>query len=173
MESLIGKFSGEGNGGKVIGQLLEPGGDPANFQPLSEIKEGHFRLLDELAVQRIVSAHKWYPELAGIMVPGKLGNSQNIRTSFEIAMDKVIEPVQKKIIEPINDQLARGKFKEYILELHTSAPISFAGEIDAADVMTDDEQRAELGLNPLTDEQKAEMVERTKLKQNERNRQND
>ena len=63
----------------------------------TEIKDGYFGgMLDSLAGM-IVSAHQVPPQLAGILVPGKLGSSNELRDSMKVFQALVVGPEQRSM----------------------------------------------------------------------------
>ena len=151
------KFTGEDNTSKFLVQLVDNDVNDASFDPFTNINEGHFRLLQELAVQNIISAHKWHPSLSGIQTAGKLGTNQEIRSAYEIVLNTTIRHYQKKLLKPLNTILELAGFGEYELTINNSYPVSFGSEISANEVLTLDEKRQELGYEIATEEQKQEL----------------
>lgn len=150
LEHFVDRFTGEGNNNKIMAQLLDEGTTPANVQLFDGVKEGHFKLQDELAVQRIISAHRWYPELSGILIPGKLGGSENISNSYEIAMNTVINVYKQDILEPLNNIiLPLLGMNDVTIDLTILNPISMSNKINPEMALTIDEYREEIGRKPL------------------------
>lgn len=151
IEYFVSKFTGEGNGSKIIAQLLDSNTQAANVQLFDNIKDGHFKLLDELAAQRIISAHRWYPELSGILIPGKLG-SDDSKEKDERVINTVIKEYQKAILSKFNNIIMPLlELKDYVIDFARINPTTFAPQIKPELALTIDEYRAAIGYEPLED----------------------
>ena len=109
-----------------------------------------------MAAQSIVTAHRWKASLAGIQTAGSLGSNQQIRSEFDIVFTDVIRNVQRKVLNKfLNPALQdAGEWLGYdwtnlSLDISKAYPVSFAGDIAVAQVLTQDELRKELGFAPL------------------------
>lgn len=102
--SIKRQFSGVGNTGKAMiffsdGKELSPDIEPINVQNLDK----QYISLAEQAVSQILSGHRvTSPELMGIAVPGKLGNS-DLPTAYAIFNKTVIGPDRLAIEKSINE----------------------------------------------------------------------
>jgi len=108
-------------------------------------QEGSFLDLEELCTNNIVTAHQWYRSLAGLKTAGQLGNNQQIRLEYEIAM-RTIEREQMKVKKVVKTILEGSPFEGADVVIKNEPPISKATEIDPTTVMTIQEQRVEIGL---------------------------
>lgn len=156
IDHFTSKFTDTGNNSKMFVQVLSDESMKADVQTLEDSSDGSYMDLSELARKNIVTAHRWTTALAGMGVAGQLGSNQQIRSEFEILNKMVIAPVQRKIarcwIKPSIKEAAmweNGGFEGANLGFKTTIPISFLGDIDPAQVLTVDEQREELGQNPI------------------------
>lgn len=150
------KMTGTGTNSKVITQYLNDEREKMEAQILSQLYEGHFKELSTLSRENIVTAHEWSMALAGMATGGTLGNNQQIRTEVEVRQNLVITPIQNKILKQwLNKTLPEaaefedrdfGNTQLIILNL---VPVSFMGDLDVKGVLTEDEQRQELGFEPL------------------------
>ena len=141
-------FTGEGNNSKILFQMLDSQEQKSSVQILDNVREGDFQQLHSLAVQNIITAHRFTPSLAGIQTAGKLGSLQQIQTEFEIIHNTVIQPYKNKILRVLN-QLIREAGFDITLHVETPSPVSVAASIDAREVLTINEQRILLGQEPL------------------------
>ena len=135
-------------------------GDPAQWIDTHTFTEGAFLKLTESAQKEILIAHGFTASIAGIETAGKLGSSQNIQTEFEIILNGQIRPAQKVIIDEFLlpafreiDATYKTTLEADFMGLEPVMPASMRGSINPADVLTRDEQRAQLGYAPLTEEQ--------------------
>ena len=148
VEKIKESFVGEGNNSKILFQMLDSQEQKSSVQILDNVREGDFQKLHQLAVQNIITAHRFTPSLAGIQVSGKLGSLKEMQTEFEIINKTVISPYKRKILYVLNKLLKEAGFDIY-LDVHTSSPVSVAAAIDPREVLTINEQRILLGQQPL------------------------
>jgi hypothetical protein len=113
-----------------------------------------------MAQEAIIEASSWTAALTGLRTAGSLGTNQQIRSEFDIVYNTVIRPAQRafltKFLNPIIQ--SAGEFlgynwKSIALDIAKPTPVSFLGDIVISDVLTQDEQRKELGFEPLNIEQ--------------------
>jgi hypothetical protein len=112
--------------------------------------------LQNIAQQAIISAHRWTMSLTGLRSSGSLGSNQQIRSEFDIVYNTVIRPNQRlfltKFLNPVIQDAGKffGKnWTNIALDIAKPMPVSFAGDLKIENVLTLDEQRAELGFQPL------------------------
>ena len=148
VEKIRDSFTGEGNNSKVLFQMLDSQEQKSSIQILDNVREGDFQQLHNLAVQNIITAHRFTPSLAGIQTAGKLGSLQQIQTEFEIISGTVIQPYKNKILRIINGLIREAGF-DIKLSVHTPSPVSVASAIDPREVLTINEQRTLLGMQPI------------------------
>jgi capsid portal protein len=170
VDAFTDKFTNTGNNSKMFINVLRDETAKADVQILEDRNEGNFMELSQLARENIITAHRWTPALTGKSVAGQLGSNQQIRAELEIIQNTVIKPAQNliitKIINPIICEAAEWmgeSWNNVSLEISTTMPISFLGDLDPAEVMTPNEQRETLGLEPLDNQFDNEITE-----QNER-----
>jgi hypothetical protein len=94
--------------------------------------------------------------LTGLRSAGSLGSNQQIRSEFDIVYNTVIRPFQRmfltKFLNPVIQDAGRFFGKDWsniALDIAKSMPVSFAGDLNVQTVLTADEQRSELGFQPL------------------------
>lgn len=158
------KFTGTGNNSKMFVQVVRDMDAKADVQILENHNEGEFLNLVEITTDKIITAHRWTPSLAGIKTAGQLGSNQQIRLEYEIILNTVIKPVQKmierRLIAPILKESAAyndgANWQNIALHLQCMNIVSFMSTLDASAVMTENEQREELGLPPLENDQNIE-----------------
>ena len=141
-------FTGEGNNSKILFQMLDSQEQKSSVQILDNVREGDFQQLHSLAVQNIITAHRFTPSLAGISVAGKLGSLQQIQSEFSIVNNVVIQPYKDKILRILNQLIKEAGF-DITLKVETSSPVSVAAAIDPKEVLTINEQRILLGQEPI------------------------
>jgi len=106
--------------------------------------------LSDALCARIIIAHGLTPSIVGVNLPGKLSNSSEILAELEMAMTKIIVPAQNLFLPVLNKFLELNSIDAKI-EFSNNAPISFRSLIKPSEVLTINEQRAELGYTPISD----------------------
>lgn len=145
MHGFLHRFTGEGNNSKLVTQMVTNDSQSPKYTPLNDEPEGIFKDLQELAVQSLLRAHRTHPALL-VETSGKLSNSTEVRTIFEIFMNTVIVNYQNALLKPINQLLAYAGFGKYRLSISNVTPITFMGDIDINSVVLANEAREQLGL---------------------------
>ncbi len=148
LREFLDRFTGEGNNSKLVTQLVSSETQAPNYLPLNDEPEGIFTQLQELAVQNLLRAHRTHPALM-VETSGKLSNSSEVRTIFEIFMNSVIVNYQNTLLKPLNKLLSYAGYGDYQLGISNVTPISFLGDIDVNAVIEVNEAREELGLAPI------------------------
>jgi capsid portal protein len=149
-------FTGTGNNSKMFIQALRDNTYKSDIQTLNSSYEGEFMSLQTLAQSMIISAHRWTSALTGLRTAGSLGSNQQIRSEFDIVFTTVIRPMQRmyltKILNPaiqVAAEWLQKDWKNIALDIAKPMPVSFMGDIQVAQVLTPNEQRAELGFAPI------------------------
>ena len=144
-------FTGEGNNDKMFIQLVDDITQKPEVFEFSGNKEGEFKEMSELASTQIVRSHRWFPELAGFSVSGKLGGSQELRNQYDLAMNGVVIPdFQEPLIELFNMVLKMAG-KNYEIDIVNASPVGNSDQVDINLVLTVDERREILGYEPSTE----------------------
>lgn len=150
LREFLDRFTGEGNNSKLLAQLVTNDSQQPRYIDLNDEPEGIFKELQDLAVQNLLRAHRTHPALL-VETTGKLSNSNEVRTVFEIFMNTVIINYQNTLLKPINKLLAYAGFGDYELGISNVIPVSFMGKLDVNAVITVNEARKELGLDPVAE----------------------
>lgn len=137
-----------------------PSVTPINANNLNEL----YTTMAEFVQEQIIVGHRLTsPTLAGIKTPGELGSSNELEQASELFFTQVIGPEQLEIEETINKILHINGFslKAYIKDLQ---PLSYQiSEDTMLQVMTLDEIRKKLGLQPLSQESRDEIYTRNNI----------
>jgi hypothetical protein len=156
IDKFTDKFTNTGNNSKIFAQVLRDDSAKADVQILEDKNEGNFMNLSQLAKENIITAHRWTPALAGKSVAGTLGSNQQIRSELEIVQNTVIKPAQSlmltKAVNPIICEASEWMdtdWKDTSLDIVSTMPISFLGDLDPNETLTLNEKRQTLGLEPL------------------------
>lgn len=111
VEDLLG--SGVGGGNRHKSAAINP--EQANIEIAveklgTEMKDGSFQGLMDGLSRCIVTAHRVPPVLAGILVPGKLGTSNELEQAMKVFQAMVIGPAQKSIRTTLECTLGDAAF---------------------------------------------------------------
>ncbi|MBA7694744.1 hypothetical protein ES703_103357 [subsurface metagenome] len=97
-------IKGAGSGHKTM-VFQARGGDTITFKPLSvDIKEGSFRVYQQVLREDILASYSMPPYRIGINIIGKLGGS-NIGESTVIYNQSVVEPLQEDLEDIFNSKI--------------------------------------------------------------------
>lgn len=160
IDNIVDSFTNTGNNAKIIASVLRDTEAKMDVQLLTDKNEGNYMELSQLAREQIITAHRWSPALVGKSTAGTLGSNQQIRSEREIVQNDVINPIQNLIITKfLNPVIAEAAifleekgWENISFDIVPTMPISFIGDLEPAEVLTRDEQRAAFGLEPLEDE---------------------
>lgn len=150
IEKFISAFTGEDKTSKVIVELIDDKEQAAIIKLFESVKTGDFTELQKLTTENIISAHRWFPALAGLSIAGKLGSVQQILNEYEIAHATVIPAYRKAIIPSLNKLIVEAGFDKRISGVKNIMPISFLSSISFDKVVEKNEGRAALGLEEKT-----------------------
>lgn len=149
------QFTGTGKNSGLLVQVLSDETYKAVFTPFERTSEGEFLQLSQISAQAIVSAHRWTMSLAGFATAGQLGTNEQTRMEFEIAQNNVIRPIQEFILSAVVnryvDEVAKinPALSGIYLGFANSTPVSFLGQIDVNQVLTENEKREIAGYGPV------------------------
>lgn len=170
MEDLIeDKFCGTDNANKIMllfSDSREQGMEIS--EPRSNDFDKRYEILNKTTEQEIYGGHRIVdPSLFGIKEEGIFTNRSQIRDSYELFKNTYVNGRQRFVERVFNNLLAFMGFSGR-LQLTDVEPISEGySEATKVSVMTTDEIRAELGLEPLADTQiKAEIALSNQAKEN-------
>ena len=157
-------FTGTGNNSKMFIQALRDETSKADVQILNNNYDGEFTQLQKLSQESIISANRWTAALTGLKTAGSLGTNQQIRSEFDIVYNTVIRPLQRmflgKFLNPViqdANKFLGNNWNSIALDISKGMPVSFAGDIKIEQILTQDEQRAEIGFQPLSNQQTEEI----------------
>jgi len=156
LNSIESKLTGTGNNHKLFMQVLRDEKLKAHWVPMTQVQDGEFMDLQELAASAIVTANRWSKSLAGFATEGQLGTNQQIRQEMEYLQNTVIKPRQNvllsRIINPYLEVSAQAGVPiptGIQFAISNSLPVSFMGEISVENALTTDEKREVLGYGPV------------------------
>jgi hypothetical protein len=150
-ENIVGNYAGAPVAGGVIVTYSEGKDEAPQIVPLSTSEDGKkfIDLLQEIRLQIACGHGITSPELIGIPIAGRLGNSSIIE-SQQLFFSKVIKPKQKDILKELNYLLKQNGFENEV-EIIQEQPIEFSiSEDTMTKVMTINEIREKIGLGPLS-----------------------
>jgi capsid portal protein len=168
VNAMKGCFTGTGNNSKMFIQALRDETSKADVQILNNNYDGEFTQLQKLSQESIISANRWTVALTGLKTAGSLGTNQQIRSEFDIVYNTVIRPLQRmflgKFLNPViqdANKFLGNNWNSIALDISKGMPVSFAGDIKIDQILTQDEQRAEIGFQPLSNQQTEEINDNT------------
>lgn len=146
----------------LFAQIVESKHMETNVHEFGEQSDdGDFLGLTDKVEHVIFKSHQWHPLLAGVPTPAGLGNSNLVMNVFHLYNQCTIIPRQRlimsKIINPIFQRSAEWlgtSWKDHSLNLSTSVPIAFVGQLNVNKMFTKDEGRGFLGQPKMVDEEK-------------------
>lgn len=120
------EFTGEGNQGKVMFIAKNLGGNTSTqFTPFTSGTEGDWMNLHKQSTDELIIAHNWFPSLSGIATAGALGNTQQIRNEYQIALNTVIAEEQDTLLEVFGMVIENElNIETEDLSVNNSAPIN-------------------------------------------------
>lgn len=154
LSEVRAKFTGEGKNDKLYLQLLDDPELKANIELFDQIRDGDFEILDKMADQQLVTAHGWFRSLTGLAQQGQLGNTQQIRNEFEMAMNMKVKPGYRRPLLRFAKKMMKIANIDIDIDVINIDPISLTGDIEVNRVLTVDEGREVLGYPELEENQK-------------------
>lgn len=149
VENIRDSFTNEGNNHKMFIQLLDDQAQAPVITEFTGTKEGQFEELQRLATQNIITGHRWFASLSGVMTGGQLGSNQQIRNEYNIALKGLIIPqFQKPLLRLFNDILKIAGFNVELGVMNV-APVGIEDKLEPKELLTQDEQRELLGYEPI------------------------
>jgi len=148
VKDIVNKYTGEGNARKVVAELLDDKDQAANIHEFTSPQTGEFVELKQLVKEGIIEGHRWHSALM-MQVSGKLANSSDIRTAFEMVNNTVIPAYRKPILkafERVLDETVLGGLKLRIMPIR---PVSSSDRVTLTDVWTINELREETGKDRI------------------------
>lgn len=151
-EYMEKNFSGDGMAGRTI--FLVKNGDiekQSEVITLNDSKDSDWKELHLQSTNDLIIAHNWFRSLSGI-ADNTGFDTKRILNEYEVAINTVINDLQEFLLSPIKEviQQVRG-WDCSDLEVINKPPVSVASLIDINSVITKDEGREYLGLEPLND----------------------
>lgn len=156
--SIANKFAGASNAGKFVLTFSDNKDREPTITPISVANaDKQYLALQELLVQNILTGHRvTSPMLMGIKNDTGLGNNADeLNQAFEVYLNSVVKPFQANILKTLAKIFEVNQMNLPVsIKQFTPVSTKFDNET-LKDVMTQDELRGELGLEPLTEEETA------------------
>ena len=149
------KFTGAGNAGKFVLTFSDDKNSSPDLQPISlSDADKQYTVLNELCIQNIMIGHRvTSPMLLGVKTDGQLGGRDEILEAYELYSNTVIAPMKDIALKGLKMVLNVNNINLPI-SLSEVSPLNSKFDSDVlTDVLTQDEIRAELGYEPLTQTQ--------------------
>ncbi len=148
VKDIVNKFTGEGNARKVVAELLDDREQAANIHEFTTPQTGEFVELKQLVKEGIIEGHRWHSALM-MQISGKLANSSDIRTAFEMVNNTVIPAYRKPILKVFKKLLEETPLGGLDLEIMPIRPVSSADRVNVSEVWTINELRQETGKDAI------------------------
>ena len=164
--SLTDKFTSASNSGKFVLTFSDDKTRTPEIFPISVSNaDKQYLALQELLVQNILTGHRvTSPMLMGIKSDTGLGNNaEELMNAADFYYNTVIKPFQTHIIQTLVKIFKVNNMDLPISFVQTKPITSKFSVEDMKSVMTQDEIREELGLEPLEKEEIVEEDEFTKM----------
>ena len=165
--SLTEKFTSASNSGKFVLTFSDDKTRTPEIFPISVSNaDKQYLALQELLVQNILTGHRvTSPMLMGIKTDTGLGNNaEELMNAADFYYNTVIKPFQIHIIKVLAKIFRVNNMDMPISFIQTKPITSKFSVEDMKSVMTQDEIREELGLEPLEIDEVVEEDENTELK---------
>lgn len=149
--AIDNKMSGP-NGKKIVLTFTDEGKNTPDIETLS-IPDAHsqYIALNDLIVSNLMIGHRVVsPALMGVKTEGQLGGRNELMEAYELYSRSVIQPYQDIIIKALSKLFAVNGIMLPI-QIKDSTPFANKFGTDVLkEVLTQDELRKELGLEPLS-----------------------
>ena len=148
--SIKRKFTGSTNAGKFVLSFNDDANRKPDIQPIQVSNaDKQYTVLNELVNENIMVGHRiTSPMLLGIRTAGQLGGRNEILEAYELYLKSVVQPYQNILLSALNKILDVNNLNLPI-SIEQYQPIGKYGIDTLKEVLTRDEIRAELGLEPL------------------------
>jgi hypothetical protein len=144
------KFTGAGNAGKFVLTFSDDANTKPDLQPIQlSDADKQYTVLNELCIQNIMIGHRvTSPMLLGVKTDGQLGGRNEILEAYELYSNTVIAPYQEMLLKSLKMVCTTNNLDTNIT-IKNLSPLNSMFDADIlADVLTEDEIRAELGYAP-------------------------
>ena len=160
LKTLKEQKTGEGNTGTILSIVQETGSEATtSFTEFTATDDGDWTKLHEQANRDLVSAHNWQKSLCNQTAIDGIGNTTLIRNEYGLAL-VVIKDTQAMFLNTWLKVFKKlGDLDSSTLAYVNQNPAPVTDKLDPSLVMTQDEQRAAFGLDPMTEEQKSVFIE--------------
>jgi hypothetical protein len=148
---LAKKFTGANKAGRFVLTFSDDKNNAPDLQPIQlSDADKQYTVLNELCIQNIMIGHRvTSPMLLGVKTDGQLGGRNEILEAYELYSNTVVKPMQDLALKGLKMVLDVNNINLPIT-LADVSPLTSKFDADVlADVLTQDEIRAELGYAPL------------------------
>lgn len=122
------------------------GGNQVEFTPVQSQNDGEWLDVRKFSQDDIITANTWFGVLLGQSTPGKLGQSQEIRNTFVLAMNTVIKPERRTFIDEIINEIFPYFGLNPDIQFNDITPFDYSDKIDINKLVTIEEAYRLLGL---------------------------
>lgn len=165
LKTLKEQKTGEGTTGNILSIVQESGSDATtSFTEFTTTDDGDWTKLHTQSNTDLVSAHNWQKSLCNQTAIDGIGNTTLIRNEYGLAL-VTIKDIQSMFIDRWTKMFkSLGGLDASTLTYVNKNPAPVTDKLDPSLIMTEDEQRAAFGLDPMTPEQRAKFTEEQTLR---------
>lgn len=163
VKTMTERFTGTDNDFKVLIQILRDPANKANFVPMSNPKEqdGAFLELEKACKEMICTPMGISTSLLSTKSAGEIGGNQQLRSEFEAlyntvivrvqneALQKIVYPYMKEAAQITQDATLKNALNKAQLAFINIIPVSFMGDLNISEVLTQNEKREIAGYPPI------------------------
>jgi len=149
-KQITKKFTGAGNAGKFVLTFSDDANSKPDLQPIQlSDADKQYTVLNELCIQNIMIGHRvTSPMLLGVKTEGQLGGRNEILEAYELYSNTVINPFQDLLLKSLK-MICNVNNLQGNISIKDLSPLNSIFDADIlANVLTEDEIRAELGYAP-------------------------
>lgn len=139
------KRKGPLKNGEMFAIAKGMGASSVDLEFVRSENEGEWLSVRNLGREEIITALNWFSILLGQSTPGKLGQTQEIRNTYLLAMATVIEPEQVGYLEILQEVLTDFNIVPD-LRFQNITPFSYTDKIDLNKVLTKRQALEMMGL---------------------------
>lgn len=162
-EKISSEFIGEGRQGKLMVMIKELGSSEigTEYTAIPQNLDSDWTKLHRQSTEDIIAAHNWFPTLSGVIIPDRLGSTNQIRMEYQIALNTVISDEQSRLIRVLKRIIEMTLNKNVdSLYINNESPVNVLDLLNLNRITKKWEGRKLAGLDyDETDEKQNEFIE--------------
>ncbi len=163
--SIKQKFTGVNSAGSFVLTFSDDASRKPDITPIQQSDaDKQYTVLNELTIQNLFISHRvTSPQLLGVKTEGQLGGRNELQESFELYMNTVVEPFQLILMQFVEQVMSINNI-HVDMSVEQVKPINSRFGTDVlVEVLTVDEIRAELGYEPMKQDEESVEQENQEL----------